>query len=200
MVKYDKNGNLETALLNDDGTLSERIIESYDYIKLKNDFNRILEIMEINLIHHQIYKEQLKYEIDDNLEFKLFFDNNEEYCKELSRNGMNGVITYSMQYYDSSTSACQKLLAQVKNAWGYLNEVERFIIKSLEFDKPPLTNEDLEDLLSTYKNKLFIYKKSGYIKLGTSLKLGSNNLEPEKAKKDLYDYLKWYHEVNNLNK
>ena len=194
MVKYDKDGNLETALLNDDGTLSERIIESYDYIKLKNDFNRILEIMEINLIHHQIYKEQLKYEIDDNLEFKLFFDNNEEYCKNISKNGMNGVITYSMQYYDSSTSACQKLLAQVKNAWDTLNEVEKFIIKSLEFDIPPLTNEVLEEELFTYKNKLYIYKKSGYIKLATFLELGHDRLDPEQAKRNLYDYIRWYSE------
>ena len=72
MVKYDEEGNIEAALLNDDGTLSERIIESYDYIKLKNNFNRIIEIMNINKMHHVIYKASLEYEIDDNLEFILF--------------------------------------------------------------------------------------------------------------------------------
>ena len=40
MIKYDENGKIEAALLNSDGTLSERIINSYDYIKLKNNFNR----------------------------------------------------------------------------------------------------------------------------------------------------------------
>ena len=34
----DENGKIEAALLNSDGTLSKRIINSYDYIKLKNNF------------------------------------------------------------------------------------------------------------------------------------------------------------------
>lgn len=200
MVKYDNEGNLEAALLNDDGTLSERIIESYDYIKFKNDFNRIVEIINTNKMHHAIYNASLEYEINKDLEFILFFDDQEGYMKNITTKGCNGVLTYSMQYYDSSTRACKELLAKVKYAWNQLNEVERFIIKSLEFDNPPMTNEDLEEALATYKNKLFIYKKSGYIKIGTSLQLGNERLDSEQHKKNMYDYLRWYQEQRETNK
>ena len=99
MVKYDNEGNLEAALLNDDGTLSERIIESYDYIKFKNDFNRIVEIINTNKMHHAIYNASLEYEINKDLEFILFFDDQEGYMKNITTKGCNGVLTYSMQYY-----------------------------------------------------------------------------------------------------
>ncbi len=194
MIKYDENGKIEAALLNSYGTLSERIINSYDYIKLKNNFNRIVEILSINKTHHGIYNAQLEYGVDENLEFVLLFDNSDTICNNLKKIGRNGVITYSMQYYDESTKACEFLLAQVKNAWDTLNEVEKFIIKSLEFDIPPLTNEALEEELFTYKNKLYIYKKSGYIKLATFLELGHDRLDPEQAKRNLYDYIRWYSE------
>ena len=39
------NNKIQGELLNDDGTLSERIIKSYDYIKFKNDFERIVDML-----------------------------------------------------------------------------------------------------------------------------------------------------------
>lgn len=182
------NNKIQGELLNDDGTLNERIIKSYDYIKFKNDFERIVDMLIMNQMAHQLYKEELKYEINDNLEFVIFFDDS-NYNKTHTK-----VMSYSRQFYDNSTAACKALLVKIKSAWNYLNEVERFIIKSLEFDIPPLTDEELIEELYTYKNKYFIYKKSAYIKLGTVLKLNSNDLNPEECQMKLYDYIKWYNE------
>lgn len=198
MVRYDSEGKIEGAILNDDGTLSERIINSYDYIKMKNDFERIIDIMFMNQLAHELYKEQLKYEVDDNLEFVVFYDNQDRLNTNIAKRGMTGVVTYSKQYYETSTRACIDLLAKVKYAQSHLNEVERFIIKSLEFDNPVLSNEELEESLATYKNKLFVYKKSGYIKLGVCLKLNNDKLDPEEYKRNMYDFIKWRNEQEDI--
>lgn len=196
MIKIVDN-KIQPELLNDDGTLNERIIKEYDYIKIKNNFERIVDLLLMNQLAHEIYKEQLKYEINDNLEFVVFYDKESTVIKNLSRKGMTGLVTYSSQYYENSTRACIELLAKVKYAWEHLNEVERFIIKCLEFDNPPQTDEDLIDELLTYKNKYFIYKKSGYIKLSICLKLNKDTLDPEEHRKNMYDYLKWHQELED---
>lgn len=63
------------------------------------------------------------------------------------------------------------MLQKVKASWDELNEVERFIIKSLEFDNPKSTDEELEDKLMMCKKKYYQYKKSGYIKLEIQLRI-----------------------------
>ena len=50
-------------------------------------------------------------------------------------------------------------------------EVEKFIIKSLEFDNPPETDEELMDRLMTYKNGYYLSKKSAYIKMALQLNI-----------------------------
>lgn len=196
MIKL-KDNIIQAELLNDDGTLNERIIKGYDYIKIKNNFERVIDLMAMNQLSHEIYKEQLKYEINDNLEFVVFYDNESNVNKNISKKGMTGIVTYSSQYYENSTRACIELLAKVKYAWNHLNEVERFIIKCLEFDKPPQTDEELIDKLITYKNKYFIYKKSGFIKLSICLKLNKDTLDSEEHRKSMYEYLKWYSELED---
>lgn len=192
-----KDNIIQAELLNDDGTLNERIIKGYDYIKIKNNFERVIDLMAMNQLLHEIYKEQLKYEINDNLEFVVFYDNKSNVNKNISKKGMTGIVTYSSQYYENSTRACIELLAKVKYAWNHLNEVERFIIKCLEFDNPPQTDEELIDKLITYKNKYFIYKKSGFIKLSICLKLNKDTLDSEEHRKSMYEYLKWYNELED---
>ena len=192
-----KDNIIQAELLNDDGTLNERIIKGYDYIKIKNNFERVIDLMAMNQLSHEIYKEQLKYEINDNLEFVVFYDNKSNVNKNISKKGMTGIVTYSSQYYENSTRACIELLAKVKYAWNHLNEVERFIIKCLEFDNPPQTDEELIDKLITYKNKYFIYKKSGFIKLSICLKLNKDTLDSEEHRKSMYEYLKWYNELED---
>lgn len=63
------------------------------------------------------------------------------------------------------------LLKKVKASYDKLNEVEKFIIKSLEFDNPPETDEVLIDRLMTYKNGYYISKKSAYIKMALQLNI-----------------------------
>ena len=65
-------------------------------------------------------------------------------------------------------------------SYDHLNEVEKFIIKSLEFDEPPLTDEELIDRLMTYKNGYYLSKKSAFIKLALQLDIQNvKKMNPE---------------------
>ena len=75
MIKV-KDGKLQAELLDNKGTLSNKIIEQYDYIELKNDFAEIVDILSTNMLVHAMYQEALKYEITEDLEFKIFIDEN----------------------------------------------------------------------------------------------------------------------------
>ena len=72
----------------------------------------------------------------------------------------------------------------VTSARQKLNEVEKFIIKSLEFDNPPETDEELMDRLMTYKNGYYLSKKSAYIIM--AIQLNIKNVK----KMELDDFLK----------
>ena len=67
MIKV-KDGKLQAELLDNKGTLSNKIIEQYDYIELKNDFAEIVDILSTNMLVHAMYQEALKYEITEDLE------------------------------------------------------------------------------------------------------------------------------------
>lgn len=188
MIEYYEDGRINVNTLSQDKVLSERIINSYDYIKLKNDFERVVDLLLMNELTHQLYKEQLKFNIDDQLQFIISFDDS-NYNKTRTE-----VITFSRQYYDNSTKACMFLLVKVKEAWSYLNDYERFIIKSLEFDEPHKTDEDIKEELLLYKNRYIQIKKSAYIKLSTILKLNKTEIDPEEKQRELYTYITWYND------
>lgn len=59
----------------------------------------------------------------------------------------------------------------VTSARQKLNKVEKFIIKSLEFDNPLETDEELIDGLMTYKNVYYLSKKSAYVKMAIQLNI-----------------------------
>ena len=73
--------------------------------------------------------------------------------------------------YSDFSNLCMNLLKKVKASYDKLNEVEKFIIKSLEFDNPPETDEELIDRLMTYKNGYYLSKKSAYIKMAIQLNI-----------------------------
>ena len=75
MIKVE-NCRLQAELLDNRGILSDKIIEQYDYIELKNDFAEIVDILSTNMLVHAMYEEALKYEITEDLEFKIFIDEN----------------------------------------------------------------------------------------------------------------------------
>ena len=174
------DGILQAELLENRGTLSNKIIEQYDYIELKNDFSEIVDILSTNKLVHSLYEETLKYEITEDLEFKIFIDENvtdytmnydsaTEYTYVSNTN--TSIITLDRDTYDKSIEMCMALLKRVKLSFDKLNEVEKFIIKSLEFDNPPETDEDLIDRLKTYKNGYYLSKKSAYIKMAMQLNI-----------------------------
>ena len=153
MIKV-KDGKLQAELLDNKGTLSNKIIEQYDYIELKNDFAEIVDILSTNMLVHAMYQEALKYEITEDLEFKIFIDENvKDYTMtyDFATNYTyfsktnTSLITLDRKNYDRSIEMCMILLKKVKASYDKLNEVEKFIIKSLEFDNPPETDEELPE-------------------------------------------------------
>ena len=192
MIKVE-NGKLQAELLDNRGTLSDKIIEQYDYIELKNDFAEIVDILSTNMLVHAMYEEALKYEITEDLKFKIFIDENvKDYtlCYDLATEYSylsstdTSIITLDRKSYDKSLELCMNLLKKVKKSYDKLNEVEKFIIKSLEFDNPPETDEELMDRLMTYKNGYYLSKKSAYIKM--AMQLNIKNVK----KRESDDYLK----------
>ncbi len=139
-----------------------------------------MDILPTNMLVHAMYEEALKYEITEDLEFKIFIDENiKDYTLSydlatdysyLSKTN-TGVITLDRKTYDKSVKMCMILLKKVKSSFDKLNEVEKFIIKSLEFDTPPETDEELIDRLMTYKNGYYLSKKSAYIKIAIQLNI-----------------------------
>lgn len=191
-----KDNKVQAELLSGNGTLSERIIKNYDYIKIKNDFEEIVDILSTNLLVHSLYQEVLKYEITEDLEFKILVDDNLKDCTitydidndySYKSYSDSSIITLDRAAYDTSIEMCSLLLKRVKRAFDNLNEVERFIIKSLEFDEPKLTDEDLMERLMKYKNGYYLLKKSAFIKMGLQLNI-KDDADDRKMKYALADH------------
>ena len=192
MVKYDENGNIVVGLLDDTRVLSKTIIERYNYKDIKENFDYLVEILEMNKMYHSMYRNLLDYEITDDLEFKTYINySDKEYTYDVRAEYVSttdtSVFTLDKTQYEQYIELCKILLLKVKQSWKQLNEVERFIIKSLEFDNPSSTDEQLQDQLMYCNKKYYQYKKRGFIKLGTQLqidkalkKMNSTNFEESK--------------------
>ena len=188
MIKVE-DGKLQAELLDNKGTLPEKIINQYNYIEMKKNFEEVVDILATNKLVHALYQEKLKYEVSKNLEFKIFIDSNikdymitynlaNSYSYESDKD--TAVLSLNREQYDSSIEMCMILLKRVKMSYDHLNEVEKFIIKSLEFDEPPLTDEELIDRLMTYKNGYYLSKKSAFIKLALQLDIQNvKKMNPE---------------------
>jgi hypothetical protein len=175
MVKYE-NGELVVGLLDDTKVLSKETIKNYDYKAIKEDFDEIVELLEMNKLFHSIYEEKLKYEITDDLEFKIFINSSTknyscDCINEIISETDSSLLTMDKRMYEQYYGLCEMLLIKVKNSWSHLNEVEKFIIKSLEFDNPKSNDDELEAKLLYCNKKYYQYKKSGFIKMGTQLQL-----------------------------
>ena len=176
MVKYDENGDIVVGLLDDTRVLSKKIIERYDYKDIKQNFDYLVEILEMNKMYHSMYRSLLEYEITDDLEFKTNVNPaTRDYTYDVKADHLSttdtAIFTLDKTHYEQYIELCKHLLIKVKQSWKQLNEVERFIIKSLEFDNPSSTDEQLQDQLMYCNKKYYQYKKSGFIKLGTQLQI-----------------------------
>lgn len=187
MIKF-RDGKLELQMLDEAGCLNENIISQYDYIEFKNDFEEIVDILATNKLVHAIHQEYLKYEITEDLQFIIVFDEDyKDYTIDKSPNSNEttvsnsdtSIITLDRKSYDKSIKLCMQLLKRVKKSFDNLNEVEKFIIKSLEFDTPKSTDEELMYNLRMYKNKYYTCKKSAYIKLGLQLNIKNVKIREE---------------------
>ena len=171
-----KDNKLQAELLSSEGTLSNKTIKNYDYIEFKNDFEQIIDILSTNILVHSLYQEYLKYEVTEDLEFKIISNNDLcdcSFANNITSYEDTSILTLDRSIYDSSIEMCTILLRRVKRSFDKLNEVEKFIIKSLEFDEPKLTDEEIIDRLMTYKNGYYLFKKSAFIKLGLQLDIKS---------------------------
>ena len=186
MVKYGNNGELIVGLLDDSGVISKETIKQENYKQYKKDFDEIVEILTLNKLYHSLYTEILDYHISDDLEFITLADNTYKTASCVKEIPIllkedNQVFTMDKSLYKTYYELCCDLLIKVKRSWNQLNEVEKFIIKSLEFDTPPDTDENISYELKYDSKKYYQYKESGFIKLGMQLKVSdarNTNLIP----------------------
>ena len=125
-----------------------------------------------------MYTEILDYHISDDLEFVTLANDTYKTAScvkdiPILLKEDNQVFTMDKSLYKTYYELCCDLLIKVKRSWNQLNEVERFIIKSLEFDIPPDTDENISYKLKYDSKKYYQYKESGFIKLGMQLKVSS---------------------------
>ena len=131
-----------------------------------NIYVRVTNKMETNTVDKfDSYTNTLSILETEDLEFKIFIDKNfkdytlsydlaTDYSYISTTNTSD--ITIDRKAYDKSIELCTNLLKKVKASYDKLNEVEKFIIKSLEFDNLPETDEELMDRLMTYKNGYYL--------------------------------------------
>jgi len=190
MIKLVDN-KLQADLLDCSKVLNSETIKNYNYIEFKNDFELIVDILSTNMLVHSLYQEILKYEVTEDLKFKIFVDegvNDYSLAYDLKTGKYyesvvdNSILSIDRAVYDSSVELCIILLRRVKRSFDNLSEVEKFIIKSLEFDEIKLTDEDLIERLLTHKNGYYTYKKSAFIKMG--LQLNIRDLKQSKEKEN----------------
>ena len=186
MIKYDSNGELIFGLLDDSGVISKETIKEENYKQYKKDFDEIVEILTLNKLYHSLYTEILDYHISDDLEFVTLANDTYKTASRVKDIPIllkedNQVFTMDKSLYKTYYELCCDLLIKVKRSWNQLNEVEKFIIKSLEFDIPPDIDENISYKLKYDSKKYYQYKESGFIKLGMQLKVSdarNTNLIP----------------------
>ena len=179
MIKYDNNGEIIACLLDETGVISKERIKKENYKQFKKDFDKVVELLSLNKLYNSMCSELLDYEITDDLEFKTIAEK-KYHTVTIVRNSPvisfedNEILTMDKQAYEHFHELCVDLLIKVKRSWNKLNEVERFIIKCLEFDTPPDTDENISYKLKYDSKKYYQFKKSAFIKLGLQLKVSES--------------------------
>ena len=102
--------------------------------------------MAMNLIVHTFYQKNLKYSVNEKLEFIVLCQDRRQ-----SENDTE-VFTLDRIYYDNNLYGCEDLLHKFRNAWNKLSEVEKYILKGLYFDDEKMTDEEMIDALVRKKD------------------------------------------------
>ena len=180
-----KNGKIIPELLDNTGALNKNTIDYYSYNECKINFEEIVDILETNKLIHATLIEDLEYTITEDLNFKIKDDNypNEYSIIKVFNNQIVRVVNFDTEVYtldrkdyESSVTLCMLLLRKVKQSFDQLNEVEKYIIKSLEFDMPHLSDEEIIYRLIYYNKNYYQAKKSAFIKLGLQLNIYDKNI------------------------
>lgn len=187
MIKYEKEV-LQAELLDSSGVMLPSTIKNYNYIDCKNNFEKVIDMLLINKMVHSSVSDILDFKVNKD----LFFCINDKYIpiehihiidRELGQikiiNSDTEILTMNRAMYDQSIIMCLTLLRKVGDSFNNLSEVEKYIIKSLEFDSPHLTDEVLIDNLKTYNKNYYNMKRSAFIKLALQLGIYNNNLWKE---------------------
>ena len=175
MIILDENGKLIINKLQISNTLSSNMIKKYNFNRMRKEFHHLLDLIQENYYYHICYQEFLKFNIDEKLNFIVLEDPNykietiDKWGRMLNEDSSFKI--YNIDLYRKEIVLCENLLYRIRDSYNNLDEVEKFIIKSLEFDNPPETDEVLIDRLMTYKNGYYISKKSAYIKMALQLNI-----------------------------
>ena len=172
VLKEDKKINV--SLLEIQRPLSTELIKDYNHKEVMKEIHDVFLQLEDNYFYQVAYQELLKYNIDENLEFNIIEDPNlimksVSHYDEKIKSDMSFRL-FTRKDYRNSVILCEALLTRVKEAFDNLDEVEKFIIKNFEYDKPKeYVDETLYDEMCIHKDKYYISKKSAYIKMALQL-------------------------------
>lgn len=190
MIRVE-NGKVVAPELSYDGVLSAKMLKNYNHIKYKNLFEEVVDTMVMNLIVHTFYQENLKYSVNEKLEFIVLCQDRRQ-----SENDTE-VFTLDRIYYDNNLYGCEDLLHKFRTSWNKLSEVEKYILKGLYFDDEKMTDEEMIDALVTYKNKYQNCKTSAYVKMDKSLKVDNPLVQDNLDNEAIIDNLKFITLIRN---
>jgi len=166
MIVFNEKGKLELERLLVQNTLSAETIKEYDHRKIMSKVRRIFKIMD-DSYYYQINEDKISYEITDDLKFIIYGN--------IPLNNIEAIdipLTFNEKEYRNSQVLYFYLLKRFKEAFSNLDEVERFIIKNFEYDKPQFyVDESICYEMNIHKDKYYLSKKSAYIKLAIQLGL-----------------------------
>lgn len=166
MIVFNEKGKLELERLLVQNTLSAETIKKYDHRKIMSKVRRIFKIMD-DSYYYQINEDKISYEITDDLKFIVHGN--------IPLNNIEAIdipLTFNEKEYRNSQVLYFYLLKRFKEAFSNLDEVERFIIKNFEYDKPQIyVDESICYEMNIHKDKYYLSKKSAYIKLAIQLGL-----------------------------
>ena len=176
MIKKDEKGKLNITLLEVQRPLSEEIINEYDHKVIMKEIHDLFIQLEDNYFDHAIYQEYLKYTITEDLEFIIVEDPSLR-IKNINENNLKlgsqiSFKRFTKKDYKRSINLCEHLLMRMRDSFYNLDEIEKFVMKNYEFDKPkPLTDEVVIMETGIHKDRYYISKKSAYIKMALQLGL-----------------------------
>ena len=176
MIVKNKEGKLDITLLEVQRPLSEEIIKEYDHKVIMKEIHNLFIQLEDNYFDHAVYQEYLKYSITEDLEFVIVEDPSLKVTNMNDKNLKLGsgisFKRFTKKDYKKSINLCEHLLMRMRDSFYNLDEIEKFVMKNYEYEKPqPLTDEVIIMETKIHKDKYYMSKKSAYIKMALQLGL-----------------------------